>query len=105
MMDKKGNWDLTPAYDITYSYGTVKEHLTTLNGKGKDFVLQDYFHIAKQNLIKKEKAIKIIKEIIAVLDTLETRAKEIGISNENIEKCLLHITPQLNLLKLEMGQV
>ncbi len=105
MMDKKGNWDLTPAYDITYSYGIVKEHLTTLNGKGKDFVLQDYFHIAKQNLIKKEKAIKIIKEIIAVLDTLETRAKEIGISDKSIEECLLHITPQLNLLKLEMGQV
>ena len=105
MMDKKGHWDLTPAYDITYSYGSVKEHLTALGGKGKDFVLQDYFQVAKQNLIKKEKAIQIIKEIIAVLDTLSDRGKLIGISDESIKECLSCITPQLKLLKVEMGEV
>ena len=102
MMDKKGDWDLTPAYDVTYSYGLVKEHMTTINGKGKDFQVQDYLDIAKKNLIKDEKAIKIIQQILSVLDTLENRAKEIGISDANLNECLSNVNPQLNIIKNEI---
>ncbi len=102
MMDQKGNWELTPAYDVTYSYGLVKEHLTTINGKGKDFNLQDYQDIAKKNLIKDEKAVKIIKQILSILDTLENRAKEIGISDANLDECLSNLNPQLNMIKNEI---
>jgi len=50
MMDKNGEWDISPAYDITYSYGATKEHLCTIKGKRKDFVLQDYLDIAEKQV-------------------------------------------------------
>lgn len=87
MMDKEGNWELTPAYDMTYSYGLVKEHLTSLGGKGKDFVLEDYLNLAKRNLMKTSKALEIINEVVEVLKSLESRALKIGISSEALEAC------------------
>lgn len=104
MMDKKGDWDLTPAYDVTYSYGLVKEHLTTINGKGKDFQLQDFLIIAKKNLIEDKKAINIIKQILSVLDDLKNRAKDIGISDENINGCLSNVSSQLEMIKLAIKE-
>ncbi len=100
MMDREGNWDLTPAYDITYSYGLVKEHLTTLNGKGKDFELSDYLALAKKNLISEERAVEIIMQVAAVLKKLENRAKIIGLSAENLNGCLENVNGQL--LKLQL---
>lgn len=98
MMDKEGNWELTPAYDVTYSYGMVKEHLTTLGGKGRDFILADYLAIAKKNLIFKENAITMLKKVVAVMETLEERAEVIGISLENMRECLENVNSQLEMI-------
>jgi serine/threonine-protein kinase HipA len=100
MMGKEGNWELTPAYDMTYSYGMVKEHLTTLGGKGRDFALADYLAIAQKNLIAKERAIAMINQVVAVMETLEKRAEVIGISLENMRGCLENVNLQLNLIDL-----
>ncbi len=101
MMDRNGEWDLTPAYDITYSYGMVKEHLCAIKGKRKDFILQDYLDIAEKNLIKKNEAIKVIEQIVSVLEGLEQRAKVISISKDAIKECVSNISPQL--LKIRQG--
>lgn len=42
MMDRYGQWRLAPAYDVTYSKGAVKEHLTSINGKSSDFSIDDF---------------------------------------------------------------
>ncbi len=102
IMSQNGDWDLTPAYDITYSYGAVKEHLTTINGKSKDFKLQDYLDIATKNLISEQFSLKIIEQILTVCKNFEYRAKNINLSDDNIDKCLLNINPQLNLIKQEL---
>jgi hypothetical protein len=49
MMDKNGIWNLSPAYDITYSNGTgyTKNHQLSLNGKTNDFTLNDILQLAK----------------------------------------------------------
>jgi len=103
MMDKKGEWYLTPGYDITYSYGLVKEHLTTINGKGKDFILQDYLDIAKINLIKEQNAISIIRKITKVLETFEHRAKMSSLSSGTTQDCLSKIQSQLTSIKKEIS--
>lgn len=95
MMEENGEWDTTPAYDITYSYGVVKEHLSTIKGKRRDFILQDYLDMAEKNLIKKDEAIKIIKKTVSVLEELEQRAKIIGISKDAVKECLSNISTQL----------
>lgn len=103
MMDKKGEWDIAPGYDITYSYGMVKEHLTTINGKGKDFILQDYLDIAKINLIKERDAISIIRKIIGVLETFEYKAKMSSLSIGTTHDCLSKIQSQLDPIKREIS--
>ena len=102
MMDKEGNWELTPAYDVTYSYGMVKEHLTTINGKGRDFILADYLDIAKKNLISKERAMEMVRQIVAIMETLKERAEVIGLSSDNISECLGNVNVQLTLIKEEL---
>ncbi len=76
-MDRDGKWSLTPAYDITYSKGLAKEHVTTINGKGKDFIITDFLKIAKITLIKKSKAIAIVKSISTKMKEFELRANKI----------------------------
>jgi chaperonin cofactor prefoldin len=80
----------------------VKEHLTTLNGKGYDFELSDYLSIAKKNLIAKERAIIIVQEVVEVLDGLEERAERVGLSVENITECWEHVNGQLKKIKREL---
>jgi len=45
LMDKDGNFSLSPAYDLTYSYNPngdwTKHHQMTINNKVDDFILQD----------------------------------------------------------------
>ena len=100
LMYKTGAWALSPAYDITYSKGLAQEHITTINGKGKSFVLEDFLSIAAKYLIKETTALKIIKEIATVLHQFEKKAKEININPDLIHKCSKDIQKQLSLLNL-----
>ncbi|MEA2100441.1 MAG: type II toxin-antitoxin system HipA family toxin [Campylobacterota bacterium] len=98
IMSRDGEWNLSPAYDITYSKGLAREHITTINGKGKDYILEDFLLIAKKNLIKKSRAVDIIKEISNKMSAFENRANQIGINAELIQECKADIESQLELL-------
>lgn len=86
MMDRTGKWRLAPAYDVTYSKGVVKEHLTTINGTSSDFSIDDFLIVAKKNLIQEKKAKEIIKTAVAVLSNYEKRALEVGFSTSEATK-------------------
>jgi serine/threonine-protein kinase HipA len=95
MMDHHGKWRLAPAYDVTYSKGVVKEHLTTINGKGSDFTIDDFLLVAEKNLIDQKNAKYIIDTIVSMLCTYEKRAKEAGISELEATKIRTNIHSQL----------
>ncbi len=48
IMDKNFNWQLSPAYDLTFSYGPGGEHSLDMNGKGKNIHLNDFYILAKK---------------------------------------------------------
>lgn len=100
MMDRLGQWRLTPAYDVTYSKGVVKEHLTTINGKSSQFALDDFLSVAKKNLIDEKEAKKIIDAIAKKLSTYEQRAIQVGISILESTKIGFEIQSQLIYMKL-----
>lgn len=64
-MNENGKWNLSPAYDLTFSYNEnfnrVTPHFLSINGKNKNFSLKDIFHVAEEYSIKNPK--KIINEI------------------------------------------
>ena len=60
-------WELSPAYDLTYSYSINGEHATTINGNGINPGLNDILKVAEKIGLDKKKAEKIaieIKEIV-----------------------------------------
>ena len=71
LMDKSGNWSLSPAFDMTYSFQPsgrwTSRHQMTLNGKQDDFVLEDFKACAKTASMKRGRAETIINEVREVV--------------------------------------
>ena len=67
LMDRRGQWRLAPAYDITYAYIPVGmwtgTHQMSVNGKRDDISIQDLLLSARSMGIKKAEAERIITEI------------------------------------------
>ncbi|MDD2830519.1 MAG: type II toxin-antitoxin system HipA family toxin [Sulfuricurvum sp.] len=100
MMDRTGQWRLAPAYDVTYSKGVVKEHLTTINGKSSNFSIDDFLVVAQKNLIDQKSAKYIINTTAVKLSTYKMRAKNTGISESEATKIGTEIHMQLVRLGL-----
>ncbi len=66
MMDMKGRWSITPAYDITYANGAeyTKNHQLSIRGKVNDFTMQDLLYIAKESSLKESWAKETILSIV-----------------------------------------
>lgn len=68
-LKQNGNWQLSPAYDVCYSYDPnnvwVNQHSLSINGKHKEITTADLMKIADNNNIKKAKY--IIEEIKTVV--------------------------------------
>ena len=56
-------WELSPEYDLTYSYSINGEHATTINGNGVNPSLNDILKVAEKSGLDKKKAKKIASEI------------------------------------------
>jgi serine/threonine-protein kinase HipA len=67
LMDKQGEWTLSPAFDVTYSYNPsgawTSMHQMTLNGKRDGFTIQDFESCAKSALMKRGRAAALIEEV------------------------------------------
>lgn len=60
--EEKREWQLSPAYDLTYSYSINGEHATTVNGEGFP-KKEDILALAIKVGIEKQDAIQIMNEI------------------------------------------
>lgn len=61
--DELNKWELSPAYDLTYSYSINGEHATTVNGNGTDPGIKDILKVAEKIGIKVETAKEIAEDI------------------------------------------
>jgi serine/threonine-protein kinase HipA len=83
ILDKSNNWKLSPAYDLTFSYGPGGEHSTTYLGEGKNPTLEHLKKLAKKHNIKNSD--HIINEIISVVSDFKIYAKDLDISKNIYE--------------------
>lgn len=71
LMDKRGRWSLSPAFDLTYSYNPsgvwTASHQMTLNGKRDGFTLDDFKHCANTAAMKRGRAERIVAEVTAAV--------------------------------------
>lgn len=67
LMDKLGNWFLSPAFDMTYSYNPqgdwTSQHQMSLNGKRDDFTIEDFKACAKNASMKRGRAEEIVQQV------------------------------------------
>ena len=98
LMDKKGKWSLSPAYDITYSKGLAKQHISTIGGKGLDIARDDVLKVAKSYSIKPALANKIIDRCLDVVRGFKERAELLGLEADDIEAYMGDIERQVKLL-------
>ena len=56
IMDRTGQWRLSPAFDVAYAYNPKGEwthqHQMSINGKQTDFTLDDFVELAKIGMVK-----------------------------------------------------
>lgn len=83
-MNEKGDWNLSPAYDLTFSYNEnfnrITPHFLSINGKNQNINLVDVLHIADEYSIKNAK--KIINEINQSFLNWKKIASDLDISQE-----------------------
>ena len=83
-LKKDGKWELSPAYDVCYSYDPknpwVNQHTLSINGKYLDITKSDLMTIATANNIKKGE--KIIDEIKAVVCNWHQYAEDVEVEQK-----------------------
>lgn len=89
LMNQEGKWSLSPAYDICHAYRPdsewVSQHNLSINGKRKDFSLQDFLQIAEQNSIRNPKS--IIEEVLERVNKWNDYAKQFEV-DKNLSKAI-----------------
>ena len=83
LLDEYNNWKLSPAYDLTFSYGPGGEHSTTYLGEGKNPTIEHLKQLANKHNIKNSDM--IIQEVQNAIKKFKTYAKELSV-NTNIYK-------------------
>lgn len=90
LMDKSGNWSLSPAFDMTYSYQPrgkwTSSHQMTMNGKRSGFILEDFKACAKSASMKRGRAETIIEEVRNVVAQWRDYANESRVNPEQRDK-------------------
>lgn len=84
LMDAKGDWKLSPAYDLTFSSGPNGEQSTMVMGEGKNPRIDHLIKLGLEAKLSKTRITEIIEQTRSSLADWEALAKEYGVSKENI---------------------
>ncbi|MCP4092327.1 MAG: type II toxin-antitoxin system HipA family toxin [Planctomycetes bacterium] len=72
LMDKGGQWALSPAFDVTYSYNPdgpwTSSHQMSFNGKRRGFVFEDFEACAKTMSMQRTHVAKIVEQVVATVE-------------------------------------
>ena len=83
LMDRKGRWSLSPAFDVTYSFNPTGDwtsaHQMTLNGKRDGFMKDDFEACGNLARLKQGEAGAIVRAVQAVVSRWRDYADETGV--------------------------
>ncbi|PKA25793.1 toxin HipA [Leptospira sp. mixed culture ATI2-C-A1] len=88
LMDKTGKWNLSPAYDMTYSYNPngqwTSRHQMSINGKREKFQLEDLIELGKKADLKNIQIKSIITQTKDIVSSWKKYAKQSNVPNSLI---------------------
>jgi len=89
IMDRSGKWQLSPAYDITFSYNPLNKwlraHQMTINGKQTEIGLSDLVEAGRKMEIKERRCKEIINEVKAAVGKFGSFAEQAGIKEKTVD--------------------
>jgi serine/threonine-protein kinase HipA len=88
LMKEDGSWILSPAYDLTFSYGPGGEHSTTYLGEGKNPSIETLKKLAKKHHINGVD--HIIEEVSNAVARFKNYAQDVDL-NETLTKMMLDV--------------
>ena len=84
LMDAKGEWKLSPAYDLTFSSGPHGEQSTMVMGEGRNPSVDHLVKLGYEAKISKARITEIIDQTQTALASWKVLAKKHGVSIDNI---------------------
>ncbi|OFW81375.1 MAG: phosphatidylinositol kinase [Alphaproteobacteria bacterium RIFCSPLOWO2_01_FULL_40_26] len=91
LMDAKGEWKLSPAYDLTFSSGPRGEQSTMVMGEGRNPSIDHLIKLGHEAKLSKARITEIIDQTQTALASLEVLASEYGVSANNIRLISKHL--------------
>jgi serine/threonine-protein kinase HipA len=89
-MDQAGEWTLSPAFDVNYSYNPsgdwTGQHQMSLNSKRDGFAMADLLAFAETASIKPAKAKTLISNISEVVANWPQYAQDAGVDDETTRR-------------------
>ena len=90
LMNRRGEWRLSPAFDISYAWNPSGEwtsrHQMSVNGRRDGFEREDLLALAKAADIKKARAEQMIQRVIEVVRRWPDFAGKAGVNDEQVKK-------------------
>jgi serine/threonine-protein kinase HipA len=90
LMDKRGEWRLSPAFDVAYAYNPqghwTSRHQMSINGKRDAFSLSDLTALAESGGIKRARACGVIDEVDSAVDRWAEFASAAGVPDATAER-------------------
>ncbi|MCR5527919.1 MAG: type II toxin-antitoxin system HipA family toxin [Saccharofermentans sp.] len=88
LMNKKGEWKLAPAYDLTFSYNPdntwLRAHQMRINGKTERIDLNDLIESGKTMGLGKVKCARMIDQVQSVAERFPEYLQRSGVSDKTV---------------------
>ena len=89
LMKRKGEWRLSPAYDVAYAYNPsglwTRDHQMSMAGKRNDFEHEDLLRFARSSGLKRSTARRVLDEVVAAIANWRHWASEAGVEKRDAQ--------------------
>ncbi|MBL8722957.1 MAG: type II toxin-antitoxin system HipA family toxin [Planctomycetes bacterium] len=95
LMDRRGQWDLAPAYDLCHAEGSAftARHQLSLNGKTAGFTRDDLQQLADYAGLPRGRERRLLERVVAAFAGWRALAEELGVP----EPLVAHVSRTLRL--------
>lgn len=93
IMDEKGEWRLSPSYDLSFSFGPGGGQSTTVMGEGRHPGVEDLLKLGLDAKLDEHHILEIIDRTRASLASWPELAKQYGVEKENLSLIAKQICP------------
>ncbi len=98
-LNEQGRWQLSPAFDLTYSFGPGGDHATSVAGHGTDITRAHLLRVAKSGDLSPKLAQRCIGQVISAVKVMSRLVRELEIRKATMRSLLKSTAARIELVK------